>query len=120
MIITETNAEHHDRVMSVVQVLTHFQTQVMGLTLARLGLPLEESRRFTSPVYLLELYTTARHFAQASSLYGPIEMRNPRVTEVTSAFRAVAAELAGHANLQTTMGYLTLRTQDKKSAVSKL
>lgn len=33
---------------------------------------------------------------------------------------SVAAELAGHANLQTTMGYLTLRTQDKKSAVSKL
>ena len=94
MIVTETSAEHHDRVMSVVQVLTHFQTQVMGLTLARLGLPLDESRRFTSPVYLLELYTTARHFAQASSLYGPIEMRNPRASEVTSAFRAVAAELA--------------------------
>lgn len=33
---------------------------------------------------------------------------------------SVAAELAGHANLQTTMGYVTLRNQDKKSAVSKL
>jgi site-specific recombinase XerD len=33
---------------------------------------------------------------------------------------SVAAELAGHANLQTTMGYLTLRHQDKKSAVNKL
>ena len=33
---------------------------------------------------------------------------------------SVAAKLAGHANLQTTMGYLTLRNQDMKSAVSKL
>lgn len=33
---------------------------------------------------------------------------------------SVAAKLAGHANLQTTMGYLTLRNQDMKSAVGKL
>jgi chorismate mutase/prephenate dehydrogenase len=94
MVITETTPEQHDRVMSVVQVLTHFQTQVMGLTLARLGVPLEETLPFTSPVYLLELYTTARHFAQASALYGPIEMRNPRAGDVTRAFQSAAAELA--------------------------
>jgi chorismate mutase/prephenate dehydrogenase len=94
MVITETTAEQHDRVMSVVQVLTHFQTQVMGLTLARLGVPLEETMKFTSPVYLLELYTTARHFAQAPNLYGPIEMRNPRSREVTTMLQSVAAELA--------------------------
>ncbi|MBC7895307.1 MAG: bifunctional chorismate mutase/prephenate dehydrogenase [Cytophagaceae bacterium] len=94
MVITETSAEQHDRVMSVVQVLTHFQTQVMGLTLARLGVPLEETMRFTSPVYLLELYTTARHFAQSPTLYGPIEMRNPRSAEVTAMLQSVAAELA--------------------------
>lgn len=94
MVITETTAEHHDRVMSVVQVLTHFQTQVMGLTLARMGVPLEETLRYTSPVYLLELYTTARHFAQSPSLYGPIEMLNPRSSEVTATLKNVATELA--------------------------
>jgi chorismate mutase / prephenate dehydrogenase len=94
IVITEATAEQHDRVMSVVQVLTHFQTQVMGLTLARLGVPLAETMRFTSPVYLLELYTTARHFAQAPTLYGPIEMRNPRSREVTTMLQSVAAELA--------------------------
>ena len=94
MVVTEATAEHHDRVMSVVQVLTHFQTQVMGLTLSRLGVPLEETLRFTSPVYLLELYTTARHFAQAPELYGSIEMRNPRSAEVTGTLREVATVLA--------------------------
>jgi chorismate mutase/prephenate dehydrogenase len=94
LVITETTPEAHDRAMSVVQVLTHFQTQVLGLTLARLGVPLEETLRFTSPAYLLELYVAARHFAQSSRLYGPIEMRNPRVGEVTDAFQAAARELA--------------------------
>ena len=92
--VTESTPEQHDRVMSVVQVLTHFQTQVMGLALARLGVSLQETMPFTSPVYLLELYTTARHFAQASTLYGPIEMRNPLSGDVTRAVRDVAAELS--------------------------
>ena len=94
LVVTESTPEQHDRAMSVVQVLTHFQTQVLGLTLARRGVPLEESLRFTSPAYLLELYVTARHFAQASDLYGPIEMRNPRTAEVTAAFGRAAGDVA--------------------------
>jgi chorismate mutase/prephenate dehydrogenase len=84
--VTETTATQHDRAMSVVQVLTHFQTQVQGLTLSRLGLPLAETLQFTSPAYLLELYVAARHFAQDPALYGSIEMRNPRTADITSAF----------------------------------
>jgi prephenate dehydrogenase len=94
LVVTEATPEHHDRVMAVVQVLTHFQTQVLGLTLARAGLPLDETLRFTSPAYLLELYVAARHFAQSPALYGPLEMRNPELGAVTDAFRGAAAELA--------------------------
>ena len=92
--ITEATPQQHDRAMSIVQVLTHFQTQVLGVTLARLGMSLEESLRFTSPAYKLELYVTARHFAQSSALYGPIEMRNPRTGEVTAAFASATREIA--------------------------
>ena len=49
---------------------------------------------FTSPVYLLELFVTARHFAQSPQLYGPIEMLNPRTAEVTEAFRSAARDLS--------------------------
>jgi chorismate mutase/prephenate dehydrogenase len=94
LVVTEAAPEHHDRVMAVVQVLTHFQTQVLGLTIARAGLPLDETLRFTSPAYLLELYVTARHFAQSPALYGPLEMRNPEMPHVTAAFRDAAGELA--------------------------
>lgn len=94
LVITETTPVQHDRAMSMVQVLTHFQTQVLGLTLARAGVPLAETMPFTSPAYLLELYVAARHFAQDPDLYGPIEMRNPRTSEITSAFRSAAGEIA--------------------------
>ena len=92
--VTDASPEQHDKAMGVVQVLNHFQTQVMGLTLARLGVPVQESLRFASPAYLMELYVAGRHFVQSPGLYGPIEMRNPRTPEVTAAFRASAAELA--------------------------
>jgi len=75
-------------------VLTHFQTQTLGLTLARLGVPLQETLAFTSPAYLLELFVTARHFAQDSRLYGSIEMQNPGTPTVTDAFGRAAREIA--------------------------
>ncbi|MBL0939923.1 MAG: bifunctional chorismate mutase/prephenate dehydrogenase [Gemmatimonadaceae bacterium] len=93
LVVTETTADQHDRAMAIVQVLTHFQTQVLGLTLARMGVPLSETMPFTSPAYLLELYVAARHFAQDPGLYGPIEMRNPRTGEVTAAFASAVDEL---------------------------
>ena len=77
LVITETTPEHHDAMMAIVQVLHHFKTQVIGLALSDLGVPLEETLRFTSPAYLLESYVTGRHFAQSPELYGPIEMLNP-------------------------------------------
>ncbi len=92
--ITDANAEQHDRAMAVVQVLNHFQTQVLGLTLARFGVPVEETLRFASPAYLMELYVAGRHFVQSPQLYGEIEMRNPRTAEVTRAFQDAARELA--------------------------
>ena len=94
LVVSETSAAQHDRAMSIVQVLTHFQTQVLGVTLARLGVPLAETMPFTSPAYLLELYVTARHFAQDPALYGSIEMRNPQTSAVTGAFGAAARDVA--------------------------
>lgn len=92
--LAHASPEEHDRVMAVVQLLNHFETQVMGLTLARLNRPLSDSLRFSSPAYLLELYVTARHFSGASELYGPILMDNPEVEAMTQAFQSAAAELS--------------------------
>ena len=41
----------------------------------------------------MELYVAARHFAQDPQLYGPIEMQNPQMPQVTSAFEQAARDL---------------------------
>lgn len=73
-------------------MLTHFSTEVVGKALAALGVPLDETLNYTSPVYLMELLMTARHFAQSSDLYASIQMSNPQLDEVTNAFVRAAEE----------------------------
>ena len=91
--ITEATPDAHDRAMAIVQVLVHFSTEVMGRTLADLGVSLEETLAYTSPVYLMELIMTARHFAQSPQLYASIQMSNPQTPQVTEAFLTAAGRL---------------------------
>ncbi len=91
--VVETTPEAHDRAMALVQVLTHFSTEVAGATMAKLGVPLDATLPFTSPVYLMELLMTARHFAQSPDLYASIQMSNPETARVTEAFVNTAKEL---------------------------
>lgn len=91
--LVETTPEQHDRVMAVVQVLTHFSTEVLGHALSSLGTPLEETLRFMSPIYLMEVLLTARHFAQSPELYAAIQTGNPETERVTEAFVRSAQEL---------------------------
>ncbi|MCH7873651.1 MAG: bifunctional chorismate mutase/prephenate dehydrogenase [Planctomycetes bacterium] len=90
--IKEATPQQHDHAMAVVQVLVHFSTEVMGRTLSKLDVDLDETLAFTSPIYLLELLMTARHFAQSPDLYSAIQMSNPGTDEVTQAFTRAAEE----------------------------
>lgn len=93
LVLMESTPQDHDRAMSIVQVLVHFSTEVMGQTLSQLGVGIEETLQFTSPVYLMELLMTARHFAQSPELYASIEMSNPDTSVVTDAFINAASQL---------------------------
>lgn len=83
--VLESTAEEHDRSMGIVQVLTHLSTQALGLAMARLGVPISETLRFASPVYLVGLLMTARHFGQDPGLYGAIHRSNPEQPRVAEA-----------------------------------
>lgn len=91
--VLETSAAEHDQAMAIVQVLTHFSTEVMGRSLAALKAPVEKTLQFTSPVYLMEMLMTARHFAQSPDLYASIQMSNPQTPQVVHAFAQAAEEL---------------------------
>ena len=91
--VLETTPPEHDRAMAIVQVLTHFSSEAMGRTLAGLSVSIDETLAFRSPVYLMELLMTARHFAQSPDLYASIQMSNPLSGEVTKAYLAAVTEL---------------------------
>lgn len=84
--ILRSEPREHDRMMSAVQVLVHFHTLVMGEALRRAGLGVEESLRFTSPIYRIELAVVGRLFGQDPDLYAEIEMSNPYGREVLGHF----------------------------------
>jgi len=91
--IIDTDPATHDRMMAVVQVLVHFSTLVMGEALRRTGVSIEESLRFTSPIYRLELAFIGRLFSQNPRLYGEIEMANPYSEDVRGHFLNAAESL---------------------------
>jgi chorismate mutase/prephenate dehydrogenase len=93
MEIIEATPQQHDRMMAVVQVLVHYSTLVMGRALGRSGVSVEESLRFTSPIYRLELAFVGRLFAQNPDLYAEIVMTNPQGGAVRETFIEAAREM---------------------------
>ncbi len=88
--LIESDPTTHDRMMAVIQVLMHFSTIVMGEALRRTGVSIEESLRYTSPIYRLELAFVGRLFTQDPDLYAEIEMANPHGDDVCDSFLEAA------------------------------
>ena len=81
-----TTAAEHDRLVSVVQGLTHFAYITIGTTIDRLNFDVKRSRKFVSPVYDIMLDFVGRILGQNPYLYALIQMENPGVLEVHDAF----------------------------------
>jgi len=90
----ETTPAEHDRVMAVVQGLTHFAYISVGKTLEELDFDIKESRKYASPVYDLMLDMIGRIIGQNPELYASIQMQNPQVPAIHKAFLETASELS--------------------------
>lgn len=88
------SAEEHDRMMTVIQLIPHVTTVVLGHCLRDLGIDAGESLRYTSPIYRLELDLIGRLFAQDPALYAAIAMENPYKSEALRVLRRVFSETA--------------------------
>jgi prephenate dehydrogenase len=89
-----SNPEEHDRVMAVVQGLTHFAYITTASTIKKVGQDVEESRKFASPVYELMLDFIARIVGQNPGLYASIQIHNPFVGMVHETFIKEAVALS--------------------------
>jgi len=91
---TIATPEEHDRMVAIVQGLTHFVTLSMAETVRRLGIDIRATQAFTSPVYQIELSLMGRLLSQDPALYADILQQNPYVPGVLSACRDSVADLS--------------------------
>ena len=87
--VIETTAQNHDKMMAVVQWLTHINMFTVWETLKRLWISVEESLDFVSPIYKLMISSVARYVWHDPKLYGDIQMYNPEVLKVHDKFMEV-------------------------------
>lgn len=87
--VIETTPAIHDKMMSIVQGLTHFAYISIAVTLKRLQVDLKESRRFASPVYDLMLDMIARIASQNPYMYYSIQTRNRYIKDVHREFISI-------------------------------
>lgn len=78
--------EEHDRIMGVVQGLTHFAYISLGSALKELDIDIKESRNFASPIYELMINIIARIIGQNPYLYADIQMHNPQIGHIHETF----------------------------------
>ncbi|NYT07701.1 MAG: prephenate dehydrogenase/arogenate dehydrogenase family protein [Methanomicrobiales archaeon] len=91
--ITISTPEEHDRVMALVQGLTHSVTLLVADTMRRLAMTPEETAPFMSPVYQIEMGLVGRLLSQEPDLYGDILRLNPFVPPILAAYAQSLAEL---------------------------
>jgi prephenate dehydrogenase len=92
--LVDMDAEQHDRMMAVVQGITHFQSIVAGHAMMALGVNATESLAVASPVYRLRLSMIGRILAQDPKLYAEIQIYNPHFPWVLQQLQASSELLA--------------------------
>lgn len=84
--VIEASPLEHDKMMAVVQWLTHFDMFVLWETIKRLWIDIHKSMDFVSPIYKIMISSVARYMNQNPKLYGDIQMYNTEVLEVHKVF----------------------------------
>jgi len=88
--VKEETPQSHDKMMAVVQWLTHLNMFVVWETMKRLDFNIGESMDFISPIYKLMVSSVGRYLWQNPGLYADIQMYNDEVLGVHEAFLETA------------------------------
>jgi prephenate dehydrogenase len=85
--VKECTPEEHDRMMSIIQVLFHLTTMLIGRALRKLDIDIHETMEYTSPSYRIEMNLVGRILAQNPELYAAITQMNPNSREIFSVLK---------------------------------
>ena len=92
-LLVETTPEKHDEYMSVVQVLNHFNTIMMGMALSKTSAPLSQLDRFTTPIFDTKAKLVKKIFNENPRLYAEILCDNPRRMNIVESYEQAIAEM---------------------------
>lgn len=101
------DAVEHDRMMAVVQGLTHFAYISIGSVFTELEFDVANSRRFMSPMYDIMLDLVGRILAQNPYLYAMIQM-NPEVAKVHKTYIEQCNRMADMVRNRDIEGFVTM------------
>ena len=90
--ITLTNPKEHDRMMSLVQGLTHLETLLMGLTLKDSGVGPAALDAFSTPVFRTKQAIVEKVFA-SPALYAGLLTGNPDMPAILEIYESNLARL---------------------------
>ena len=93
MRIIETSPEHHDDMMGVVQVLTHFSYISTASAIEKLQVDIKDTENYESPIYNLMIDTIARIVSQNPHLTYSIQHENKRGEKIRQALFDSMSEL---------------------------
>ena len=109
-----TTPEIHDRMMSIVQGLTHFAYISIASTIEKLDIDVKESRKFASPIYNLMLDTIARITAQNPYLVYSIQTENSFIKEAHETFLETFVELKDMVSKEDEDGFVKVMSSAAK------
>jgi prephenate dehydrogenase len=84
--VTVTTPAEHDRMMSLVQGLTHLDTILMGLTLRDSGVEPSELAAFSTPVFRTKQAIIEKVFGPRPGLYAALLAENPNLPALLEIF----------------------------------
>lgn len=93
MRIIETTCEHHDNVMGIVQVLTHFSYISTASAIEKLRINIKETEPYESPIYNIMIDTIARIVSQNPFLTYSIQEENINGETIRQSFYDAVLEL---------------------------
>lgn len=91
--ILERTPVEHDRMMFIVQALNHLNTIALGMAIAETGMPLEEVKKFSTPIFSTKMDIVKKVFTETPELYADIIAGNPDMDDVLQTYEQVVRDI---------------------------
>jgi prephenate dehydrogenase len=92
--VLETTTEVHDKMMSVVQALNHFNTIVLGMAVAEAGISFPDLQPYSTPMFKNKMEMVQKVFTETPGLYTDILAGNPRAKKIMASYARVVRKIS--------------------------